>query len=196
MTEGVVCLCSRGLVNSHTYPSIWRNLKGRRENWEIVPSHDKPIPDAQNYVTEEAMKLDPSWLWYVEEDHEIPDGCLENMISMAKPVVTADYRMPNGQSHIRRGKNGIEFCGMGCLLVSAGVISEIPGPLFKTTARTGEYVKLPFNRSYGGQDIDFSRKLIDAGIEIAEVPVMCRHFRLEQPGKLKSNQGVHRIVEL
>ncbi len=197
MIEGCVCLCSRGMTMSRTHPSIWDNLRGHRDKWEIVPSHDLPIPDAQNKVTEEALALDPAWLLYVEEDMVLPPGIVGDMLTRCARIVTADYPLASGGMATRRGKDGeIEFCGMGCLLVDARVFSLIPKPWFACNAYTGEYGKLGHDRRYGGQDVYFSRQCIERGIKISSVDKVCSHLRLEEPGALKTNQGVHRIKAL
>ena len=88
MIQGVVCLCSRGLVHSRTIKSLWRELPAE---WELLTTDDLPIPDAQTTITEQALSLDPQFLWYVEEDMGLPEGILAAMMSAGEPVVPANY---------------------------------------------------------------------------------------------------------
>jgi hypothetical protein len=195
MTEGAVCICSRGLVHSRILEPIWSNLKGRRESWELLTTDDLPIPDAQNRITDLALGIDAEWLWFVEEDVRPASDVLARMLATGKKIVTADYRLTDGSSHIHRKQKTIEFCGMGCLLVHSGVFGKVAHPWFETYRRTGEYYRLTTKSVFGGQDVDFSRKAVEAGYEIGEVPVLCVHYRLDHMGEVMSNNGVHKIVE-
>jgi hypothetical protein len=208
VTQGVICLCSRGLVHSRTIKSAWRAIpRGWRPNWELLTTDDLPIPEAQTTITEEALKLDPSFIWYIEEDMGLPDGILIDMLSLAKPVVTADYPLarfdeelqqwiPVGRS-VRRDANGkIWLTGMGCLLVRADIFRGINKPWFETWEVTREGGVHAIRMPYGGQDIWFSRGILNAGIEIAQVPTDCKHYRLKDPGSIQSNNGVHKVIEL
>jgi hypothetical protein len=208
MTQGVICLCSRGLIHSRTLKSIWRVLpRDWRPNWELLTTDDLPIPEAQTSITQEALALDPSWIFYVEEDMGLPDGILEDMIAQGNPVVTVDYNIGRydeqlkkwitTQKSIRRSEDGkIRICGMGCLLVNAEVFGSLKRPWFDTFQLSKEGGIHGVKVQYGGQDCWFSRRIIDAGIEIGEVKADCKHYRLEDPGSIKSNDGVHKVIEL
>jgi hypothetical protein len=202
--EGVVCLCSRGLIHSRTIASLLAELP---RDWKIIITHDLPIPEAQIQITEEALAMKPSFILFIEEDMGLPVGILEEMIGMDKPVVTADYPLAAfdealgkwvgvGRSVRRDGSGFIRFCGMGCLLIKAEVFSQIKKPWFETNMITDEGGIMGVKRSYGGQDVWLSRQIRAAGYEIAEVPLACKHYRLADPGKITSNKGVHEIIEI
>jgi hypothetical protein len=207
MIQGVIAVCSRGLVHSRTMKSSWRVVpSGWRPYWELLTTDDLPIPEAQNKITEEALKLDPTFILYLEEDMGLPDGILTDMMALAKPVVTADYpigrfdksvqRWISAGHSVRRVNGKIKFCGMGCLLVHADVFKRIKQPWFETWNITSEGGVLGHKAQYGGQDIWFSRNIVNAGIEIEEVKAICKHYRLEKPGELRMNDGVHKVIEL
>src|SRR5581483_9615394 len=109
MVTGAVCICSRGLIHSRTLESIEQNLRparARGEVWLTEYTHDKPIPEAQNAVVEQALIWDPEWILFVEEDNMLPIGMLRQMRDIADtqhtPVVLADYKLPDGSRCIRR----------------------------------------------------------------------------------------------
>lgn len=206
MLEGCVCVCSRGLIFSQMPPSIWGNLKGRREDWEWIPSHILAIPDAQNWVTHEALALGPEFLWYVEEDIEVPPGTLPAMIARMKETraqavaVAVDYHLKqNGQLCHRYAVDGsLLFGGMGCLLVRAAIFEQLPRPFFQAARYMvlddGSAGRQGLLARYGGQDIHFYVQLRHAGFLAVALPgVLCGHARLIKPGALGTNDGVHEI---
>jgi len=208
MIQGVIALCSRGLVHSRTINSLWRAIPpGWRPYWELLTTDDKPIPLAQNIITEQALALDPQYIWYVEEDMGLPPGILVDMFNVGKPVVTVDYNIGRYDQDkrewvtvlkaIRREHTGkIRVCGMGCLLVQARVFAHLQKPYFDTLAINREGGVYGNHLEYGGQDGYFSRNLTIHGFEISEIPGEVKHYRLADPGSITSNKGVHRIIEL
>ena len=167
-------------------------------------THDRPIPDAQNEITEAALALNPEWIFYVEEDMELPPNILVDMMLTRSPVVTADYSLGPQANYstepkmciVRGKKNEIDYCGMGCLLVNAHVFRKLEKPWFATYQFDGDFVQSGNKRPFGGQDVYFCRKLIDAGIPIVAVGDVCKHYRVKKYNDAHSNNGVHEIVEI
>lgn len=194
--EGVVAFCSRGLMHSRTFEAIWRNLKGRRDNWDLVASHELNIPDAQNAVTEKAVALDPAWIWYVEEDMLPEPGTLSRMLSAGSDVVTVDYKLENGTKAISKSDDGFFYGGMGCLLVRRLIFDKIKKPWFDTLAFNGMGGSLPFRLRYGGQDVFFYHRLAEAGIPVKVIESTIHHLRVVRRGDPGQNDGAHEIVKL
>jgi len=196
--EGVVAFCSRGIMHSRTFESIWRNLEGRRGDWDLVASHGLPIPDAQNAVTGRALALGPSWLWFVEEDMLPEPGTLSRMLEAGsrRDVVTVDYKLEDGSKAISFREGNLDYGGMGCLLVKAKVFDKIRKPWFDTLAYNGMGGSLPFRLNYGGQDVFFFKRLTEAGIEVEVIEATVDHLRVRKSGDPGSNNGAHEIVKL
>jgi hypothetical protein len=193
---GAVCYCTRGLNYTRSIDAIWKALTGQRDHWELIPSWDLPIPKAQNYVTEEALKLGVEWLWYVEEDNVPDEHWLNNaMLTIGAQVVVADYKLFNGVATHLNLDGSVKFGGMGCLLVHSSVFDKMTRPFFKCNAYTSEGGQLGIERGYGGQDVHFFMECKRLGIEV--IPYgKCAHLRLDHPGELKTNKGIHRISAL
>src|ERR1051326_6708994 len=130
-SDGVVAICSRGLVHSRTEESVEMNLRPRRragEVWYVEHTHDLPIPVAQTEITERALRHNPEFVWFVEEDNVIPSGTLFHMRQLAEKhdVVVADYPLKDGNRSIYKSDKGsVLFGGMGCLLARARVFQLI-----------------------------------------------------------------------
>jgi hypothetical protein len=201
---GVVCVCSRGLVHSRTIESIEANLKGMRDQWPVLFTHDLSIPDAQNDITDRALALNPKWLWFVEEDMVIPGDLLPDMLKLASDgcydVVTADYNLANGTKSIMRNKSGgVAYSGMGCLLIRPMVFRRLTKPYFCTNAlyynpTTAEFDARPDSVSYGGQDINLYANLYKMGARVASVDRECLHLRVEGFGRPGVNDGAHKVA--
>lgn len=205
MTEGAICLCSRGLIHSRTMESIERNLAGRRDRWTVLFTHDLPIPDAQNDVTERALRLQPTWLWFVEEDMRTPDGALDALLAKACEgfdAVAADYRMKNRQKTVAMTYTGdLIFAGMGCLLVRASVFERFERPYFRANRYsidygTGRAIQYAGEMTYGGQDVTFFVTCRQKGIPISMADVTCGHLAVKKFGEPHANHGCHEIAEL
>jgi hypothetical protein len=142
------------------------------------------------------LKWKADHLWYVEEDMVPPDGILDEMLALDAPVVTADYNLTTGRATQYAPGGSILFGGMGCLLVKSEVFDRMERPFFRCNMYTGEGGRLGLERKYGGQDVHIFMECRRLGIPIAQVKRNCKHLRLEEPGALKTNIGVHKIVEL
>lgn len=208
MIEGVVCVCSRGLMMSRTAESIDRNKETIYGFWMTEYTHDLPIPDAQNQVTEQALKHNPEYIWYVEEDVVPPFNALKKMVEYSItedcPVVSAWYRLNGGLKSFEIADNGtLLFSGLGCLLVKTSALRQLEKPYFRTdTVWTPDYHEGKLIRSndregainYGKQDIHFFGTLHEAGIVPRFIDIECLHLIVKKYGEPRSNNGSHVIV--
>lgn len=206
---GVVCLCSRGLIHSRTAEGLELNLlelRAEGETWLVEYTHDLPIPVAQNDITTRALRSDPEFVLYVEEDNVLPVGMINEMMQTAEAeradVVVAEYPLTRGiRSVYKTVKGRVIFGGMGCLLVRADVFPKLPQPWFETREHywnetTGEFERRPGRAGYGGQDVDFFYKLFGAGIPVVEAARPIRHLRLKNDIIQRSNNGCFEVIDL
>lgn len=195
-----VILPTRGLV----FTRVEEALEKERERHEIriYRSHDLPIPQGHNYLTEQALKDGCEWLWFVEEDTVPLAGSLEQMLQADGDIVCIDYGV-SGWSCISKSIEGeILWCGLGCTLVNRKVLEVLEQPIFRSdkTLRLNDwtwqdlpadYVK---NRGYGNLDIWFCWQAREKGFVIKQVEGECDHLELAQIGRKEINDGLHRIT--
>ena len=191
----VTCICSRGLVHSRTVESVFSNLLSAGCKWDVVFTHDEPIPDAQNHIVRAALVDEPTHVWFVEEDIVPPDGCLTEMLDSDSKVVSARYKLEGGQWAHRMKDGDVLFCGLGCLLVDSSVFRILEQPWFSSCFSYDEFLenRTQEPRRYGGQDIYFFAQLKKAGIQADVVEVECDHLRVIKFGKSGDNTGFHSI---
>ena len=178
----------------------------RRAEVDFIPcfEHDKPIPDAQNLVTDKALAAKADWLWFLEEDVIPPEDALRAMLPEAK-VISARYRNRGGTwaySHDLKGR--LQYAGMGCLLVHHSVFARLKQPYFESiwnwqwngdgtvTQRRVQTGDIP----YGRQDVHFFAQLWREGIEARLANIVCGHAnvtRYQPYGEPKINNGCHEI---
>lgn len=197
-----VCCASRGLSHSRTMEACLWNLREAQVDWIPCFEHDKPIPDAQNAITHQALTSDAEWLWYLEEDVIPPPKALRLMLAEAK-VITAQYRNRGGSWAYSLDKVGrLRYAGMGCLLVHRSVFSALKEPYFdviwdwdwsdnQPKARRVQ----PDDTTMGRQDVHFFAQLWQAGIEARLANVTCGHATVTKytPYEPKTNRGCHAI---
>ena len=203
--EGIVCVCSRGLMMSRTAESIDRNKENMSGLWVTEYTHEDPIPDAQNNVTEKALARKPEWIWYVEEDVVPPFKALNKMVrhSIAEniPVISAWYGLDGGLKTYEKSNDGtLLFSGLGCLLVKAEVFTQLEKPYFRTDSTwTADLHEGKLIRShdrgesinYGKQDIHFWGTLFENEIKSALLNIECLHLAVAKYGEPNDNNGVH-----
>lgn len=193
----VITICpTRGLIFEKTISSLKKN--GITDFITKVGS----IPDVQNELVREAMKEYSSYVFFVEDDMEIPEGCIEKMKKMDKAIVSVDYPMDNGYSTICRQSEEILFCGLGCSLVKRGVLEAIGDPWFDISyswriKEPFELEKIDNPSKYGGHDINFCMKAREKGFTIHQLEgYEAKHLRCENLQKSGYNDGEFIIKEL
>jgi hypothetical protein len=162
---------SRGLVHTRTMESIYETVKLAKAFddiiWEHFFSHDKPIPQAQNYLIKKALDWEADYILSVEEDNIIPREGLKKMLhKMRLPpvgVVCIDYPVTaKGVGGVCRKNNKIMWCGLGCTLIASWVFEKIDKPWFDTSyswliksKNPLELERIDVPNKYGGHDINF-----------------------------------------
>lgn len=197
--EGIVAVCTRGAILTEVLDGIIDNIIPKTLNgrfWTIKTTKNKKIPDAQNSITEEILKLGPRFIWYVEEDTAPPHGILTQMINCRESVVVADYPIEGGQRAIHFHGDRVAYSGMGCMLVNTAVFYTISAPWFETGAwsleKDGTFSKKGHSLP-GRQDVGFFVKLKEHNIQAYAVKYgPCKHLRVKW-----GDQGfLHEIREL
>jgi hypothetical protein len=200
---------SRGLIHSRTVEAVLGNIAGRKgfRGWFVT--HDLPIPDCDEQVTELGLASGADVLWFVEEDVIPPPGALAAsfaMLAEGHDVAAVDY--PVGALDaawgclVRDKAKHILWAGLGATLIRRRVFEKTPRPWFTTDWRYqldgGTWVAEradgdPAAR-FGQQDIHFFMSARAAGFRIGQVPGMIAgHALLREPGALGSNHGTHAI---
>jgi hypothetical protein len=212
MASFVVVTPSRGLVHSRTIASVMANLATAPghdfRGW--VLSHDLPIPDCDNDITERGLATGADALWYVEEDMVIPPGALAAQLALFEaghPITAVDYPVGLADTGcIAHHGETIPWCGLGCTLIGRAVFEAVPRPWFRTdkvyyiVGEPGarDFVEhdddRPAERKYGQQDIWFFRQTAAAGFVITEVPGMtAAQVKVTAMGEPSSNVGWHTV---
>ena len=201
-------IASRGLIHSRTIECVLENYKdieSFNNKPEILFTHNMPIPDAQNYLVNEALFTDCTHFWFVEEDNTFPINTLFRLVAERMPVVAVDY--PVGEkaySTLMEKDNEIWWCGLGCTLISREVFEELPEPWFSidktwriTNAEKMEMVEEDVPNKYGGHDIYFGMQLRKYGIPITTLKGLTGgHLRLnDDPTRRGTNTGAYDVIE-
>lgn len=193
----VVVLPTRGLVFTEVLEAI-----ERERSWcdiAVLYSTDLPIPQGHNELTEKALKLEPDYIWYIEEDTVPPILALSALVGKDADVAFIDYAV-NGWGCAAEFEDGeIVWCGLGCTLVKASVLKDLPRPLFRTdkslSLNEDTYFKwLDLSNKYGGQDIWFFSQIRKAGFQLCRVDGECRHLKIEGLGTPGKNNGFHTLA--
>jgi hypothetical protein len=192
-----VILPTRGLVFTETEIALGKNLEGY--DYRIYRSTDLPIPDGHNQLVEKALKDDPNYILFVEEDTVMQDGGLEQMMKANADIACIDYGVEGWGCVARNHAGDVLWCGLGCTLVKRDVFEKLSKPYFRTDIllRLNDMTWIPAgnHETYGGQDIYFCCMARDKGFKIVQVDGECRHLRLESLGTKEVNHGIHIIGE-
>lgn len=194
-----VVLPTRGLV----FTRVEERLEEIRQNHDlrIYRSHDQPIPDGHNLLTEQALKDGCDYIWFVEEDTLPPAWSLEKMLQADGDIVCIDYGVSGWGCVARSTEGEILWCGLGCTLVKRQVLEMLEQPYFRSdkTLRLNDWTwaDLPaeyaMSRGYGSLDIWFCWQARDKGFSITQVEGECEHLELTALGTRGSNSGLHQI---
>jgi hypothetical protein len=200
MSKVVCVLPTRGLVYANTVKGLFNNQFN-----DLIVVSGRPMPDCFNEGISKALLVDCEYIWMVEEDNELPKGILEKMLKEKKDIVTIDYNVGGGVSHIQRDEGGeIIWCGVGCTLIKRKVFETIPQPWFKVDVyqdqKTGEWHKWPDHqipKKFGGHDVWFFTQARNYGFKINVLDgVKGLHFRAKEITKREMNQGSYTIYSL
>jgi hypothetical protein len=201
---------SRGLVHSRTIEAVMANVAAASaaghefRGWRLT--HDLPIPDCDNAVTEAGLATGAEALWFVEEDMVPADDALVASFTAEALIAAIDYPVGERPSWacISRDDTGhVYWCGLGATLIRREVFEMIERPWFRTDityaidrhpdgTRTLREMQRP--SEYGGQDIGFFRRCLDAGIPITPVDgQLAGHARIRAMGRSGTNNGAHTV---
>lgn len=207
------CTPSRGLVHSRTEQTAdmarqWAEHKGHE--WANYWTHDLPIPDCFNVITQRAHAWGADLIWILEEDIalEFPTLVLHAMLSAIEngaDVAVVDYVMDApGDGQIswgitRDGAGRIAWARTGCILFKRECLDALIQPWFTLTGRMVGPGSLTWesepNSTYGA-DVGFTYCLVQLGFEFVEIDAKCDHLRVVQQGQSGTNEGWHKIEPL
>lgn len=189
----VIAIPSRGLMHSRTMDDVLKNTKDFEV--EFIFSHGRAQPDAQNYITEEALKLKPEYILYFDDDVALFSNKIVYELLAAlrsnpdRKVAVADYPCTkHGSSvvHIRNGK--FESAGMGIVLVRPEVFDKLERPFFRCDTQytwDGEQLEanpVPPNHEpgmvHGLHDVDWFQRLLKVGVEPVIINSKCGQYNL------------------
>jgi len=169
---------SRGLVGSRMMEAVDKNLEG----YDHVKfySHDLPIPESFNVLTQKLLDSDSEYGWFVEEDVVPPPAALHHLFSEEAAIAFVDYPLKNFPDRPCYGiyKKKLIWIGLGCTLVHREVFERLGHPWFQTqwkyvsvhsgSACTEHVVKIvpDPDRPYGGQDLFFCYNALRLGFDI------------------------------
>jgi hypothetical protein len=180
------------MVQSRTMEDLARILHGR--DYKLFMSHNLPIPDCFNQVVSDALEAGYDTLWMVEEDMALPEGILDEMLTVGKPVVTANYPVAPGVGCVIKHEDFTQF-GTGCLLIKREVFDKLDTPYFQAKlfdAYTFEPVA-PHPHMYGGHDIDFAIRVKKAGYDVAVTRTTVGQYKVTELGTPNNNHGAHNV---
>ena len=166
---------------------------------QIFFAHQRPIPECYNEPLEKALKSSFDYIWMVEEDMKLPEGILQELLDLGKPIAISDYAAVEGVMCVtRNAEGGIMYAGTGCLLVERGVFELMNKPVFDATnaySADGRYMGKhdPREPIYGQHDIHFYHQVNEMGIPIGLTKSICNQRKLVERGQFETNTGFHKI---
>ena len=191
-----VILPTRGLVYTRVEDAIEKMRE--TEKIKVFRSHDLPIPEAQNFLVQQALLEDVTHLFFIEEDTVPSPLALKALLMADTDIACIDYAV-NGYSCVAKDKDTGEvlWCGFGCTLVRKEVFYAMERPWFRVdkTLRLNDWQWVDNPAKYGGQDIWFSMKAREKGFTIKQLPGECVHLQFVEVGRREANNGLHKIVE-
>src|SRR3990167_8155104 len=125
-----ICLATRGLTFTRTDIAI-DQIRDRFDS-KVFRTYDKKIPDAQNWLVEEALKTNAEFLLFLEEDNVPTIEQIVGLVNRDVDICFIDYGV-NGWSCSARDKKGeILWVGLGCTLIKRKVFEKLERPYFRT----------------------------------------------------------------
>jgi hypothetical protein len=157
-------------------------------------AHGLPQPEAQNKVTEDALKLDPTHIWYVDDDMALPKETLSHMLLTDSEIVVADYPIDRNK-HSVCYKNGIfQYAGLGCVLARRSVFDKLAAPYFHKGLHyiwEGDHFytqPAPPSDPQSYLDVDFFQRLLKTGVEPAVIKSTVGQYWAERYAGTKFQQ--------
>jgi hypothetical protein len=151
--------------------------------------HPIPIANARNYIVEGALDLEAPYIWFIDDDVQVPFLAARYLLSALKQapddvmvmggIYPCRQNPPepivyqgNGVGAFWKWKAGSIFdctlIGTGCMMIKAEVFKHLPKPWFKTV--DSDLAKIT-------DDAWFCDKVLDAGFRIqAHGGVICHHW--------------------
>lgn len=193
----VCILPTRGLIFAETIDGLLKNFKSE----EIILIQNEKIPDCFNKGVELALKEKPKYIFFAEEDNEIPN--VEDMITFLEDnnadILIGEYNCSSG-SVIHRENDKIMFGGFGATLVKASIFDRLSKPYFETRfqyhiqAKQFIEVKNP-DKKFGGHDVYFYNKCREQKLKIMAYGHY-RHLRCDRLLRTETNKGSYNIKSL
>lgn len=172
----------------------------------LFPSHDLPVPDAFNILTEKALKSGCEYIWFIEEDTVPPKNCLSSMLRALDSnrnagAAIVEYPLFGGHSTLVQNERTKEnmWSGLGCTLIPSWIFREMKKPWFRSDLafliNKEAWETVDPAKQYGLYDVRFFCEMRKLGYSIVQVPGVCRHLQLQKTGATQNNQATH-VVSL
>ncbi len=189
----VTLIPSRGLLHSETVEAVDRELMDV-EHYPTQYTHDKPIPDCFNILSEKFLDTEADYAWFVEEDVVPPKGALKKLLEYMDTgydISFINYPLVkfNGELCYKYFQGHVVWTGLGCTLIKRKIFEKLSSPWFldghslvaimSGSAQTSWRLELRKNPKvvYGGQDIYFCTNAFLSGFKIGVVPnTVCEHL--------------------
>jgi hypothetical protein len=192
-----ILIPTRGLVFTEVENAIEAIRNNSWMKMKIIRSNNKPIPEAHNWLVEEALK-DPevSRIWFIEEDTIPPLEALTKLFYATEDIAFVDYSVNGWSCSAQNSESDILWAGLGCTMIKRQVFSKVAKPWFRTdkTLRFNDWTWIDNPSKYGGQDIWFFTKAREAGFKIKQIEGECVHLKLNSLGTKETNRGLHDIT--
>jgi len=190
-----ILVATRGMVFTET--DILIDKVVNHFDSQVFRTFDKKIPDAQNYLVEEALKTEAQYFLFIEEDNVPTFEQVKLMVNYDRDISFIDYGVNGWSCSARKSDTEILWCGLGATLIKRSVFEKLKKPWFRTdkTLRLNDWKWIDNEAKYGGLDIWFFTKAKEAGFKIFQVPGECRHLKLDKLGSPETNNGLHIISD-
>lgn len=167
---------------------------------QFYMSHGLAIPDAQNYITEQALGGEANYFFFVEDDMQLPHDILDKLFAARADIAIADYPVRETQRVVQRLKGKVAWFGLGCTLIHRSVFERLDRPYFSVER---EYqvqddtliLKQHADSVYGIFDVDFAvRAMKHSSVKV--VGSVGQYFlKSPQLPKWTNNSGLEYEVE-
>lgn len=169
---------------------------------QFVFSHGLPQPDAENHLVDEALKHEPDYIWFIDDDMQLPETMLSDMLALKQPFVVAHYPVATNQDalHIRNGK--FESAGLGCVLITPEVLQKLSKPYFRCDTvymweaeQLTPYPANPDKLYHGLHDVDFMQRMLKLGYEPSIVETQAGQYNVKDANIRKYGNNTNLTVE-